>query len=799
MSAAWFVARTRMRTRWRSWLLPLAILAMTTATAVTLFAGGRRAETVYPRFWQSQNAPDVMVEAGAGIGLADLDMRQVASLPQVAAAAHSATYFSLGRTGAGRLIPPRVIAAMVADPSVFAGGMMRVKILSGRAADPTRPDEIVADYSYQKAFGINVGSTVTVRFCTPAGLPQLFAAINGGTPETLDIGPLLTFRVVGLAVVPGALPPVASGGLPALWMTPAFRQLHAAPLAHTNMVLARLRHGGGDLNAFKSGVEQMAGGKPVLFHSATEAIDAVQVSFRSQALSLYILAGLVAVVAVLFVGQALVREAQAQSGEPALAAIGMTRRQRAAAFAIQGLLAGVVAGLVGAAAALLASPLMPVGLARIADPAPGFSFDAAVVVGGLLLAVVVSGGLAALQGWRAEQREVEHATARADAGFRSIGGWLPVTGRIGLGFAFQARRGRNAVSPRATVTGIALGLLTLTATIVFGGSLTHLVETPHLWGAAWQARVGDGFAVDPDGRVGSGLLSDPWVRDVAAGTAGQLQLDQRVRVDAFAVDVVKGDLTPLVLEGRAPARPDEILLGTTALHSLGARLGDAVTVSVGPASRRLRIVGRGPVPLGAFRDSGQSAMITFQAFRELAPSAQPDIYLVNGPPGTNSTAALDYLSRHHSGIGVFGPELPTDVANFGDAQWLPPAMGAVLVILSVLILAHALVMATRGRRWELGVLKTLGFVRSQVAAAVMLQAVALVTASAAVAIPLGVLTGRWLWLAFANQVGVQAEAVIPGLEIAGLVLAAVAMSVAVAAGPARAASRVSPAVLLRTE
>ena len=582
MTPVWFVARSRIRGRWRSWSAIVAVIVVAGAAVMTLTAGARRAETVYPRFLKSSNVPDVVVESGAGIGLADLDPSRVAALPQVAQSAFVPVYFSLGRTGAGRLIPPRTAAPVVADSTVFAGGLERVKILSGRRARLDRPDEMVADFSLEKSYGIGVGSTLTIRFTTPAGLPGLFTGLNNGTPESLEVGPLVNFHVVGLGAIAGQFPPVASAGLPLLWMTPAFASQYASQLAHTNTVAVRLRRGDADLNAFKSAVEQMAAGRPVLFHTQGDSTAAVERSFRSQAISLYILAALLALVAILVVGQALTRQAWAQSGDIGLLAIGMTRGQRAAAFATQALLGGAVGATAAVAVAYLLSPLMPLGLARIADPAPGFSVDAPVLGGVLVIAAAVTGALAAVQGWRAEGRLTASSQPPATLA-RPVGSWLPVGAVVGLGFALRSPRGGRAMSPRAAISGIVVGLLTVTATVVFGASLGHLISTPRLWGATWQARVGDGFGPDTAGAIGSGLRADPWVRDLAAGSAGQLQLDGRVRVDAFAVDVVKGSISPLVLQGRVPKAADEIFVGTAALRSLGAAVGDRVTVAVGPA------------------------------------------------------------------------------------------------------------------------------------------------------------------------------------------------------------------------
>ncbi|MDQ3980517.1 MAG: FtsX-like permease family protein [Actinomycetota bacterium] len=643
---------------------------------------------------------------------------------------------------------------------------------------------------------------MTVRFTTPAGLPKLFAAINDATPEALDIGPLVTFRVVGLGVIPGQLPPISSGGIPSMWMTPAWEHQYASTLAHTNTTGVKLRRGDADVRPFKAAVEQMARGLPTLFFTQRDATAAVQRSFRSQAISLYILAGLLAAVLILFVGQALAREVRTQSSSgPALSALGMTRQQQAGVFALQGLLGGVIGGTVGAAVSYLLSSAMPLGLARTVDPAPGPSFDPLVLVGGTILTAAVTVILSAALGWRTQWKTVD-TSELSGSGVRPSPrsfSWVPVSAAVGLRFSFRSHRGRDATSVATTLTGISVGLLALIATVVFGASLGHLLSTPRLWGATWQARVGDGFAPDVDARIQSGLLADPWVQNLAAGTAAQLELDDRVRVDVFAMDALRGHIAPVALEGRGPQASNEVFLGTAALRSLGARIGDRVKVSIGPRSAELRIVGRGPLPLGAFRDAGHSGMITFQALRTLVPEAQPNIYLVDGPAGTTPPDAAAYLAARHPGIGVFPHELPTDFANFGRVDRLPLAIGAVLATVAVLTLVHALLSATRARRRDLAILKTLGFVRTQVAATVTWQATALIVASTLIALPLGVIAGRWSWNFFADWIGALALTVVPVPQVMAVVAGALIAGLIVAARPAQKASRVKPAVIFRTE
>lgn len=192
-------------------------------------------------------------------------------------------------------------------------------------------------------------------------------------------------------------------------------------------------------------------------------------------------------------------------------------------------------------------------------------------------------------------------------------------------------------------------------------------------------------------------------------------------------------------------------------------------------------------------------MINFQALERLVPGAQPNIYLVDGPAGTTPSVAAAYLAAQHPGIGVFPHELPTDFANFGRVDRLPLTIGAVLAFVAILSLLHALVSATRARARDLAVLKTLGFVRAQVAAAVSWQASALIATSTLIAFPLGVVAGRWSWNIFSDWIGTLPVTIVSPPQVLAVVAGALLAGLMVAAWPAQRASRVKPAVLLRAE
>ena len=101
----------------------------------------------------------------------------------------------------------------------------------------------------------------------------------------------------------------------------------------------------------------------------------------------------------------------------------MTRGQLMAAGLLQVGAAAAAGAVAAAGLAIAASPLMPIGTARLAEPDPGVSADAAVLTAGAVVMVVL-----AWPGWRgrpgAWRRAVTAARRRQRrlAGRRSPGG-----------------------------------------------------------------------------------------------------------------------------------------------------------------------------------------------------------------------------------------------------------------------------------------------------------------------------------------------------------------------------------------
>jgi putative ABC transport system permease protein len=130
---------------------------------------------------------------------------------------------------------------------------------------------------------------------------------------------------------------------------------------------------------------------------------------------------------------------------------------------------------------------------------------------------------------------------------------------------------------------------------------------------------------------------------------------------------------------------------------------------------------------------------------------------------------------------------------------MPGALAAIVALIGVATLAHALTTVTRRRRVELAVLRSLGFVRRQVRAVISWQAGVLAIVAVIVGVPLGIAAGQVAWRLFADGLGDVPEPVVPVIALLLVSVAAIAVALVVSAAPAVLAARVSAARGLRGE
>ncbi len=143
--------------------------------------------------------------------------------------------------------------------------------------------------------------------------------------------------------------------------------------------------------------------------------------------------------------------------------------------------------------------------------------------------------------------------------------------------------------------------------------------------------------------------------------------------------------------------------------------------------------------------------------------------------------------------------MPSDVRSLDDLRQVPAAVGIAVLGFGLVAVAHALVLAVRRRRRDLGVLRALGMRPAEASTAVRWQALTISVVATLVGIPVGLAGGRALWLAIAQPIHVLLDVDVPVPLVAASGVAVVLAAMALAIVPARRASRLLPAVILRSE
>jgi hypothetical protein len=368
--------------------------------------------------------------------------------------------------------------------------------------------------------------------------------------------------------------------------------------------------------------------------------------------------------------------------------------------------------------------------------------------------------------------------------------------------------------------GMVLAVAALSATAVFGASLTRLISSPALYGVPFQAEFtneGTGSGAAVTGPVLASLRHDRAIERITVASIADIDVNgQQVR--SLAVTAVRGPALISVVDGRLPRSDHEIMLGAATMRSVGAQPGGLVRVTVTdphgtPHQARFRVVGRASLPPGSGTGGlGTGAAMTSAALiRAQCPPGpgrgacqrdvqQGTIYdvLARAAPGPAAAAALArHVSKYRQFTGA--AQEPVELVNFGESVNFPLLFGGMLALFAAASMMHLLLVSISRRRAEAGLLKVLGFVRYQVAAVVGWQATTVALVGITAGVPLGIVAGRVVWRVFATNFGVVPLTVVEALPVAALACGVLAATNVLAIFPALLAARARPAQLLRAE
>jgi putative ABC transport system permease protein len=371
---------------------------------------------------------------------------------------------------------------------------------------------------------------------------------------------------------------------------------------------------------------------------------------------------------------------------------------------------------------------------------------------------------------------------------------LPRPVSLGLGQPF-ARPGRTLLTMAAIVLGVTTVTLStgLTSTMVAFGNVGRE-------GGGARIQVGTGRAGnDPtppqlsDPQIEERLRSLPGAAGVRARALAQASMTGQTQ-PVFA-DFYRGDdssYAHVIVKGRAPAAAGEIVAGPSFLTQRGLKVGDWVTLELNGRQVSVSVVGQ------LIEGNARALEATWQTLAQLAPDAHATEYTVRLTPGADARAYAE-------AVEALDPGLRASVADSGNAGTTTViTFSTVFTVLLTLVASfgvfNTVLLNTRERRRDLGMLKSIGMTPRQVVVMTVTSVAGLGAVGGLLGIPLGIVAHRLV----VDNVGVvdfpaHMKDVWHAPQLAAMLLAGVAIAVLGALVPARSAARMTIASVLHTE
>jgi hypothetical protein len=411
---------------------------------------------------------------------------------------------------------------------------------------------------------------------------------------------------------------------------------------------------------------------------------------------------------------------------------------------------------------------------------------------------------------------------------------LATTAVVGLRFALEPGRDRDAVPVRSTLVGAALAVTIVISTLTFGSGLSTLISHPSLYGWNWNFAIASGNNVPPQA---TRLLNrDPLVASWSGESFANVQIDG-VTVPAL-IAKPHAAVAPPLIAGHEVDATNQIVLGAQTMAEMHKHLGDTVTGSYGTprdypvyvAPRKFVIVGTATFPaigpalslhpsmgVGAIIPKGvESPAMTKFLSQPYATLNGPKIVLIRLRRGVSIAAGKKSLDAivaagnkafaevpNGAAVGdsvqLLGVQYPAEIENYRSIGATPAVLALALAAGAMVALGITLNASIRRRRRDLAMLRALGFKSRQLRAVVAWQASINGLVGVVVGVPLGIVLGRWLWTLFARSIDAVPEPSVPALSTLLVVVVTMMLVNIIAVRPGVNAAHTSTARVLRGE
>ncbi|MGW4652458.1 FtsX-like permease family protein [Kitasatospora sp. NPDC004289] len=426
----------------------------------------------------------------------------------------------------------------------------------------------------------------------------------------------------------------------------------------------------------------------------------------------------------------------------------------------------------------------------------------AVALVGVPLVVALAALLPALRAHRLPAARVLTAGSAPTAGRGlRVQRWLAATRlpravSLGLGQPFT-RPARTAL----TLAAVLLGVTTVTLSTGLTGTLVGLGEVGRSDGAArisvWAGRPEFGETAPrlTGEEVERLLRTTPGAAGVTAEAIAEVGLAGST--EQLAAFFRRGDPDPgkteRLISGRVLGEaPGEVVVSPGYLRQHGARVGDRIALELDGRRAEAVIVG------AELDGDARFVEVSWATLAQLAPEAKAVHYQVRLAPGADARAYREAVAAAEPGL------LPSLTDDGSTASTTLVAFSAVFTLLITAVAAlgvfNTVLLNSRERRRDLGMLKSIGMTPRQVTVMFVTSMTVVGVVGGALGIPLGMVAHRVL----VDHIGVvvfpeSLKAVwhLPQLAVVGT--SGVVIAVLGALLPARSAGRRTSASVLRTE
>ena len=840
LRSMWYRFGATLGRRWGGYLALILLVGLVGGLAMGSIAAARRTQSSFPAFVASTHPSDLNgvtafvnpMPGMAGLGYNPSIETTIARLPHVAKVYGESglNIIPLGRHGVPEspAAYPASAGEVIGLDDVVPSNLDNLSVVQGRMLDPKRADEFVVSPTTAQVFGLHVGQRVPFGVYTNA-------QSNLPTFGTAAVAPYRRFTATLVGIVLPASNVVeddtdAGNSSNLLAFSAALTRPLLGCCAYFSAAGVKVAGGAGHVSDVQREIIHILppGFAPFAANQAPAVEAKAERSIKPESIGLGVFGAICAFAALLIGAQVIGRQLRLGADDlGVLRALGADRKVTIG-DGLTGVVGAVIIGsLLAAGVAVGLSPLSPLGPARPVDPTPGVAFDWTVLGLGVLVLVVGLSTVALVAAYRLAPdrhgpgRRPPKPQRSAIAGYAASSG-LPESAVTGVRFALEPGAGRTAVPVRSAILGSALAVIVVISTVTFGASLTNLVSHPALYGWNWSYELAaNQGGVIPGARAAHLLAHDHQVAAWSGISFGTDRIDGQIGVPVLAQSP-NSAVSPPLLSGSELGANDQIVLGPLTLARLGKRVGDTVTFGDGAdPTTRLRIVGTATLPtIGGGQgnqhlEMGSGAVVSthqlpgdgqsgYTNLPGYAPG--PDAIIVRLREGA-SAAGFRSLQRIASavstpadyGVTVLAVQRPAEIVNYHSMGSTPAILGAALAAGAVAALGLTLIASVRRRRRDLALMKTLGFTRRQLAAAVAWQSTVAVGIGTLVGVPLGIVVGRSLWITFAREIDVVPLPTVPALTVVLIALGALVLANLVAAVPGRLAARTPTAVLLRSE